>query len=157
MYANQPKGVVACAVLSDEEGGSFFPRRQDAVILCHITATLKEQEERDRWELLAAQSEVYPERCSHYLQEIEAISGQAPVVTACVSPMPYRAVGVRGYVCVAGKSHRTCWYVGLTAEETLAQAAEFAYAEQFRCECWQQWPHLWQEEAPRLVRAGGDQ
>ncbi|MBV9688637.1 MAG: hypothetical protein JO202_02895 [Ktedonobacteraceae bacterium] len=155
-YADNPDEMVVCTVLCEQGKQAVFARRQEAVLLCHLDATLKEIEERVRWESLAAETVVYPDHCIHYVEEIVAITGHMPLLTVCGAvAVPPVVVGVMGYECVAGCAHTTRWVAGATQEEALAQAAEYVYADQFRCVCWQQWRHPCHEAEHAAVGMGG--
>ncbi|GHO72618.1 hypothetical protein KSD_03890 [Ktedonobacter sp. SOSP1-85] len=125
-------------IFDDALEDARFPRRQDAVEACLRHESDKIQREQTSWFWLAVYSDVYPDRCVHYIDEIEALTGRKPYIRYEHGSSPYcYSVVVNVYAgrcphCRAWQDE--CYIYGLTIDEALAQAAQEAYASRCRCQ-----------------------
>ena len=88
--------------------------------------------ERLRYERLAQKSDVYPERCAHYADIIEQMTGQKPVITKLFREV---VVTVAPGSCPCGQ--KATPYIFASAfflEDVLAEVAERVYAGRCLCE-----------------------
>ena len=107
-----------------------YPRRDDA--LRHVQQQLMSEElyEQLKWQGVTIESDVYPERCAHYVALSEEITGHVPQVQRWS-----REVNVHiGASCSCGMTHFSYWdYSQVTIEDALQRAAEYVY--EHRCPC----------------------
>lgn len=108
-----------------------YQHQHEAVEECQKHAEADAYWERHNWEVMAIKSDVYPERCIHYQEEIAAITGHLPSVQR-------RSHDVQVYVfsqycrfCLT--EHPWFFTTAFTIEDALEQAAQQAYAS--RCAC----------------------
>ncbi len=131
-----PGGYVYLDTLSDlnQEGelrDVCYPRREDAVQYVQQTSRSDEAYERSKWLHIMIQSDVYPERCSHFLTLIEEITGQAPIVRQWMHVV---SVLIKGCTCSCGHYVPPYWAEDeATIEDALQRATEYVY--EHRCCC----------------------
>lgn len=108
-----------------------YDRRANAVEACHHDAEEQVIYEQSKWQRLAVQTNVYPDRCSHYREVIEEVTGYPPRVEdwfLCFG------VIVRFAPCCHCQLKRGSLTVSaLTVDDALAEAAERAYTEAQVC------------------------
>ncbi len=108
-----------------------YARREDALHYVQQQALHDERNERQKWERITIESDIYPERCVHSLALIEEITGHTPVVRRWTQNVN---VEIALYQCSCGKYHRPYWdYSQVTIEDALQRAAEYVY--EHRCPC----------------------
>src|SRR5579859_4792250 len=79
--ADYPDGTTHPETIWGEENQDLrYRRREDAVQVCWQLAQEEEERKCRKWEQLAQQSEVYPDRCVHYQDIIEETTGRTPLV-----------------------------------------------------------------------------
>ncbi|GHO77030.1 hypothetical protein KSD_48010 [Ktedonobacter sp. SOSP1-85] len=115
-----------------------FSRRQDAIDACLRHECEEAQHEHVRWFWLAVRSDVYPDRCAHYIDEIETLTGMKPHISYDYGGTPYSisaVVHVYGSRCPHCQAWLDgCYSYGLTIDEALAQAVQEVYASRCRCQ-----------------------
>ncbi|EFH86427.1 hypothetical protein [Ktedonobacter racemifer] len=129
--------VVLDPIYDDSINDAHFARRQEAVEACLHHEREEAQREQASWLRRAVESDVYPDRCAHYMDEIEALTGRRPYIRYDYGSSPY-CVSTVAYVYASWCPYCGAWqdgfYIyGLTIDEALAQAAQEAYAS--RCCC----------------------
>lgn len=110
---------------------AHYPHRDDA--LHHVQAHALQEQRFDHlhWQQFTTKSDVYPERCRHFLDLIEEITGRIPNVHRWMSEV---GVSIEKYTCSCGTSHCSYWDSSqVTIEDALQRAAEYAYSH--RCSC----------------------
>jgi hypothetical protein len=139
--AGDPDGSLAIGTMTDSkmsEDGTFpelaFSKQQDALAACWQDARLEVSLEQERWQRLACESHVYPERCAHYVALIEQIRRKAPLIKRWSYPSYEVEVVVPSHHCPQCLITRSPFCTtAATIEEALAEAAECVYA--LRCLC----------------------
>lgn len=126
-------------IFDDNINDAHFSRRQDAVEACQRHAYEKGQHEQEQWLRQAVRSRVYPDRSVHYLDEIEALTGNEPCITYDYESPPYcQSVVVYVYASwcphCQRKQNSGLHFYGLTIEEALEQAVQEVYALRCRCQ-----------------------
>ena len=109
-----------------------FQTQREAIAYCQQDAEIEEKIERLRYERLAQKSDVYPERCAHYADIIEQMTGQKPVITKLFREV---MVTVSSGSCSCGQMATP--YIFASAfflEDVLAEVAERVYAGRCLCE-----------------------
>lgn len=116
-----------------------FARRSDALVYCQQEATKRHQEELRRWERVTVQSNVYPDRCVHYIDLMTEITGRFPFIHQFMYqqyPCDSISVSVRSWVCCANKRHpEVAVHDALRIEDALEEAANRVYASYQACQC----------------------
>ncbi len=108
-----------------------YARREDALQYVQQQALNEEGYERQNWERVTVESNVYPERCVHYVALIEEITGHVPTVRLWMHEVN---IEISYYQCSCKTYHSFYWdYSQMTIEDALQRAAEYVY--EHRCPC----------------------
>ncbi len=132
-----PDGYIHLSLLSvrtqeREFVEAHYTHREDALNHVRQYCDTEERWKREKWEHLTCESNVYPERCSHYRDLIQEIVGHAPTIVA----YQWRgdvSVHVLPYQCPCGAFHSLYWTSDATVEDVLQRAADYVY--EHRCSC----------------------
>ncbi len=126
-----PDGLLNLYPIRLDEQEQHFSRRKEAVAYCQSDAALWEDLERRRYERKTVESNVYPERCIHYQEIIQDITGYPPMVDRFYDGV---SVYVPGYHCAScGSYHPHVVKEALTIEDALEACAEQVYAVNEQC------------------------
>lgn len=114
-----------------------FQRRHEAVAFCQQEACSQQEKELQEWQCLTVKSDVYPERCIHYIDLITEITGYMPIIRRSLYyyDPSYISVYVRSWRCSCN------WHtVDLvenhgSIEDALENAANSVYASYQACQC----------------------
>jgi hypothetical protein len=110
-----------------------YSHREEATRQCWEHAHREERRQRRDWENRAQQSNVYPERCAHYLEIIEELTGQEPRIV-CWRWDTEVTVAVHPRCCFRCDSfHSLVLVSALTIEDALEEAAQQVYASYVKC------------------------
>ncbi len=108
-----------------------YPRRDGALQHAHTETVRQHYFEQLGWQKFTVTSDVYPERCFHFLELIQEITGHLPHVHRWLQEI---TVSIDAYHCSCGRFHHRYWDSSqVTIEDVLQQAAEYAYSH--RCSC----------------------
>ncbi len=118
-------------VLEEDGADRVYARRIDALTVCRQQVKELDTLEQSRWESLAARTDLEPERCGHYEQIIEEITGSPPRV----EEHPWVViVDTSAYPCLrCGNVHQECFAVGYSRQEVLSRVAEWVYRDAANC------------------------
>ncbi len=143
---DNPDGFLTLSPLFTFDGGdTTFADCAEAVQECWTQVHAQEAYEQEQWECLAAKSNVYPDRCTHYRDIIEEYTRHRPKI---IRGWSSATVIMHSYQCLrCDVWHDQDIIEALTIEDALAQAAEACYTRYL--ECMQQDPvhheqHAWQ-------------
>jgi hypothetical protein len=138
--AGCPAGSLAIGTMTGKmsEDGTFpelaFCKQQDALEACQRDACFEASREQERWQQLVRDSDVYPERCAHYVALIEQIRGMAPHIKRWSYPYEVEVL-VPSHRCTQCLATQSPFCItAATIEEALAEAAERVYAGRCLCE-----------------------
>ena len=115
-----------------------FQRRHEAVAFCQQEARSQQERELHEWQRLTMKSDVYPDRCIHYIDLITEITGYAPIIrrslyyydsSDCIS------VYVRSWHCSCNWHTVDLVENRLSIEDALEDAANSMYASYQACQC----------------------
>lgn len=108
-----------------------YPHRVQALQHTQESATVEEYYEHMKWLRVTVESDLYPERCIHFLTVIEEITGHLPTVRRWSQEVN---VSIDAYKCSCGCPHSSYWdFSQVTIEDALQRAAEYVY--EHRCSC----------------------
>lgn len=136
--ANAPDGTVSLDLLPPSSMSEtydvyiHYSRRSEAIKHCQRLTARDEEYEQSRWVHLTIESNLYPERCSHYIDLITQIAGQAPDIFRYTSHV---SVYTPSFYCSRGELHHWHQAQSDTIEDALEQATNLLYAEGCTCGC----------------------
>ena len=113
---------------------SGFLTRREARQACEQIAHEQEVYEQQRWLRYAWQSDVYPERCAHYIAIIEQVTGCTPWISSASYARAFN-VSTSPHVCHDCKAYIFGTYASATTiEDALEKVAQQVYANRCVCE-----------------------
>lgn len=125
-------------IFDDNINDAHFSRRQEAIEACLHHECEEARRKQIDWLRLAVTSNAYPDRCAHYVDEIQAITGKTPYISYDYGSCPYSS-STMVHVLTSWCPHCGAWQEGtrvyaLTIDEALAQAAQEVYESRCRCQ-----------------------
>jgi hypothetical protein len=141
--ADCPEGYINLRTLyafveSEWKDDIHFARRSDALAYCQQEVLSQQKQEERKWEEYTLKSDVYPDRCIHYIDLITEITGRPPLVHQFIyHDVPYNRISVFVYPWRCSCEWHTVEMAenALSIEDALEEAANSVYVSYQACQC----------------------